>query len=292
MNFTDYQRQADETDQNRSRGGDGLVIPLMGLVGEVGTLHSEYKKKLRDGDAHRFFTDVVEEELGDILWYTANLASKLGLNLDEIARRNLDKTRSRWLVPDLSASAILDEAWPEGEQLPHRLVVDIVERLDGDRAVVTVTTTPDGVQIGNELTDNAHVDDGYRFHDVFHLAHMSILGWSPVMRRNLHVKRASDPVIDEVEDGGRAIVTEEGIAAYVFTYARQRQFFDAVHRIDFEILDTIKSLTASFEVSARSHAEWEHALLTGYRVWREVRRNGGGLVVADLTARTLDYVAR
>lgn len=291
MNFNEYQEQARATDQHPARGGDGIVIPLMGLVGEVGTLHSEYKKKLRDGDAHRFFVDVVEEELGDILWYTANLATKLGRNLDEIARRNLEKTRSRWVAPDLSQSAVLDATWPVHEQLPRRLVVDITERDDGDRTIVTLTTA-DGRQVGNELTDNAHIDDGYRFHDVFHLANMAVLGWSPVMRRNLDCKRHSDPRVDEVEDGGRAIVTEEGIASYVFDRARHRQFFDGVHRIDFEILDTIKSLTATFEVRDRSHAEWEYTLLSAYEVWREVRRNGGGLVVADMTARRLEYAAR
>ena len=48
-----------------------------------------------------------------------------------------------------------------------------------------------GEKIGDELTDNAYKDDGYRFHDVFHSAYVAILGWSPVIRKLLKRKRKS-----------------------------------------------------------------------------------------------------
>jgi len=35
-----------------------------------------YKKYLRAGGAYKIFTDRVSEELGDILWYLANIAAK------------------------------------------------------------------------------------------------------------------------------------------------------------------------------------------------------------------------
>ena len=41
---------------------------------------------------------------------------------------------------------------------------------------------PNGPLLGDPVTDNTHDDDGYRFHDVMHLANMAVLGWSPVMR--------------------------------------------------------------------------------------------------------------
>ena len=66
------------------------------LAGEAGELLNEYKKKLRDGDAHEHFTDRVAEELGDILWYLAATATKFGLDLDDIAERNIRKTQARW----------------------------------------------------------------------------------------------------------------------------------------------------------------------------------------------------
>ena len=60
----------------------------------------------------------------------------------------------------------------------------------------------DGVRTGNPLRDNNYVDDGYRFHDVFHLAHMAHLGWSPVHRALMGRRRLSDPRTAQIQDGG------------------------------------------------------------------------------------------
>ena len=65
-----------------------------------------------------------------------------------------------------------------------------------------------------------------RFHDVFHLANAAILHWSPVFRALIRQKRKSDPKIDEVEDGGRATVVEEGLTAWIFSYAKGLNFFE------------------------------------------------------------------
>jgi NTP pyrophosphatase (non-canonical NTP hydrolase) len=43
-------------------------------------------------------------ELGDVLWYTTQLASELGLELEEIARGNLEKLFSRQSRGVLSGS--------------------------------------------------------------------------------------------------------------------------------------------------------------------------------------------
>ena len=65
MNFDSYQKYALRTD--RVPAGDdaaSLTVPMLGLAGETGQLLSEYKKHLRDGDAHRLFKERVSEELG------------------------------------------------------------------------------------------------------------------------------------------------------------------------------------------------------------------------------------
>ena len=89
MDFDRYQKEAMRTDRVPALGGSddilSLVVPMLGLAGETGQLLSEYKKHLRDGDAHRLFMERVSEELGDLLWYIANVASKFDLPLDEIA---------------------------------------------------------------------------------------------------------------------------------------------------------------------------------------------------------------
>ncbi len=97
--------------------------------------------------------------------------------------------------------------------------------------------------MGDPLTDNSHVDNGYRFHDVFHLAYAAVLGWSPVTRKLMGRKRKSNANIDEAEDSGRAIVSEEGIALMAFAYATSHNYLDGVTRLDFPFLDVIKDIT-------------------------------------------------
>jgi hypothetical protein len=64
-------------------------------------------------------------------------------------------------------------------------------------------------QLGVGLTDNSRMDDGYRFHDAFYIGIMAALAWSPVMRSLLGVKRRSNPRIDAMDDGARAMKAEE-----------------------------------------------------------------------------------
>jgi len=60
----------------------------------------------------------------------------------------------------------------------------------------------DGRPVGDPLSDKACSDFGHRWHDVFHLAYSACLGWSPTFRTLICRRRVSDPVVNEVEDGG------------------------------------------------------------------------------------------
>ncbi|MFX5743284.1 pyrophosphatase, partial [Acinetobacter baumannii] len=80
--------------------------------------------------------------------------------------------------------------------------IDVYERTV--RGQVFVYQRSGGVFVGDRLTDNAAEPDDYRFHDVFHYAYIAVLGWSPVIRSLLRLKRKSVPKIDEVDDGARA----------------------------------------------------------------------------------------
>ena len=99
MDLNRYQEEARLTDRVPSTGAGtldiSLMVPLLGLAGEAGGLLSEYKKFLRDGAAHQLFKERVSEELGDILWYLANVATKFGLDLNSIAGENLRKIKDR-----------------------------------------------------------------------------------------------------------------------------------------------------------------------------------------------------
>ena len=300
MDFNTYQRLALETDQvpgsadTQTPGiadddvGRTLLVPMLGLAGEAGELVSEFKKHLRDGSAHRLFRKRVAEELGDLLWYVANVASKFEIPLEEIATANLEKVRARWRGLHEATMTVLDADSPPAERLPRRFILRIREERCGERVLMHADI--DGVALGDPLTDNAHAADGYRFHDVFHASYAAVLGWSPVMRSNLKRKRKSDPRVDEVEDGGRAAVIEEGISAMVFNYARNHNWLDGISTIDFDLLRTIRGMTSHLEVAVRTAGEWEAAILLGYEIFRQVLSHSGGRIAVDLDARTMEYL--
>jgi NTP pyrophosphatase (non-canonical NTP hydrolase) len=290
MTFDEYQKLAQETDQNSGKSERELIIPLLGLAGETGTLLTEYKKLMRDGPAHAHFNEMVSEDLGDILWYVTNVASKCGLSLSRIAERNIEKTRKRFLEPESAVDLFDDDCKPE-EQLPREFVYTLAYR-EVNGAPKVALLDRNGEKVGDALTDNAYEEDGYRFHDVFHFAYAAILGWSPITRGILKRKRKSDNAKDEVEDGGRAGVIEEGITASVFEYATRHNLFEGVTRVDWQLLLGIQRLTGNLEVRRRTAAEWEKAILIGFEVWRKVRQNNGGTVKGDLRKHSLEFVGK
>jgi NTP pyrophosphatase (non-canonical NTP hydrolase) len=285
MKFRTFQEAARQTDQRQGTDLADIAVHLLGMVGEAGSVATEYKKLLRDGPAHTAAKARIREELGDVLWYTSALATKLGLDLDDIARANLEKTRDRWLR---TTADPFDDQYPLAEQLPRTGTFEFVTSVS-DVGRPTVRVRHDGRWMGDPLTDNSHVNDGYRFHDVFHLAYAAVLGWSPVTRKLMGRKRKSDPEVDEAEDGGRAIVTEEGIALMAFAYAASHNYMDGVTRLDFPFLNVIKDVTAPYEVGVRTAADWEQAILTGFTAWRALRDNNGGTIILDSARRSLTF---
>ncbi|MBI4675133.1 MAG: nucleoside triphosphate pyrophosphohydrolase family protein [Chloroflexi bacterium] len=94
--FEEYQHASRRT-WRRVHTDHPLVYPTLGLVNEAGELAGKVKKIFRDkdgvvSDADR---DALKYELGDVLWYLAQIATELNLSLDEIAEANIDKLMSR-----------------------------------------------------------------------------------------------------------------------------------------------------------------------------------------------------
>lgn len=288
MKFTDYQRSIRETDQRPGENLEDMTVHLLGLAGEAGSVASAYKKYIRDGAADTVFKLRMREEIGDVLWYLAAITDHLGLNLDEVAVTNLEKTRGRWLLDEADA---YDTEFPETERLPRQGTYEFIPGVNGEGRP-TSTVMFDGEVLGAELTDNALTDDGYRFHDAFHLAYATVLGWSPVTRALMKRKRKSNPDIDESEDGGRAIVIEEGVAAFVFAYAARHEYLDGVNRVDQHFLDQIVLMTHGLEVGSRKQSDFERAIIQGFNVFRQLHANNGGFVDFDADARDLTYRPR
>ena len=96
MDLADYQQRSRATAIYPGAGMD-LTYPALGLCGEAGEVAEKVKKAIRDDggiltDARR---TALAGELGDVLWYLAQLATEARLDLDEIAEANLAKLRSR-----------------------------------------------------------------------------------------------------------------------------------------------------------------------------------------------------
>ena len=93
LTLNDYQSMARRT-AGAKRKSDKMEEALFGLSGEVGELCDHYKKYMYHG--HDIDYDHMAEETGDVLWYLAEIADALGMTLEDIARRNIDKLRKRY----------------------------------------------------------------------------------------------------------------------------------------------------------------------------------------------------
>jgi NTP pyrophosphatase (non-canonical NTP hydrolase) len=383
LQLDEYQDFTAISDRSGLPGVEGLGFVLLGLFGEVGSLLSALKKKKRDKDAYLAYEEAVLEEFGDVLWYLANAAGRVGLKLSDLAgrvvasrtdwsyhgqnvvhtfahlqntsnltassgsafehrlielaaragglldsyasgrivnnrdrlaadlvevfralvraaddadisldvaaRRNVAKSEGRW-PRERAWGAAFDEAFPADERLPRHMVFDFSERKTGTNTFVVLQLN--GVNVGDRLTDNRRLQDDYRFHDVFHLAHAAVLGWSPTLRGMLKRKRKSDPRVDQNEDGARAILIEEGISSWIFNHAARAMFYRSTTSLDFDLLKSVREFVQGYEVEARPMWQWEVAILEGFRVFRLLKEHRGGQVAVDLDAHTLTFEAK
>jgi NTP pyrophosphatase (non-canonical NTP hydrolase) len=291
MDIKEYQIQAKATDQF-SEEPEKVLHPLLNLTESVGVLHrfieqSHRDKSLPDEYAKKRLT----RKIGDILWYIANIASRSGIDLTDAAKDNLARTSERWGKANTLRGQHFDDTLPVYERLPRKFRVAFFEpipRQPERKIMVAVPSDHDEwIQVGDRIDDNTAGEDGYRFHDVLHLANAAHLGWSPVIRALLRRKRKSIPEADRIQDGARAVNLEEALTAFVFAHAKQINFFNGVKNVEFGLLKTIERLTLGLEVRHRSYEEWELSILEGYRIFRELREQQEGLVVVDLSAEPL-----
>jgi NTP pyrophosphatase (non-canonical NTP hydrolase) len=96
MDFDEYQKKAGETAIYPVIGAK-FVYPAMGLADEAGEVVGKIKKVMRDdsGVVTEEKKIEIKKELGDVLWYLAQLSTELGLKLSEVAIANVEKLSSR-----------------------------------------------------------------------------------------------------------------------------------------------------------------------------------------------------
>jgi NTP pyrophosphatase (non-canonical NTP hydrolase) len=383
LTFAEYENFARGTDTTPdfAPGTSSVSYLSLGLFGEVGSLLSELKKKIRDKESYSEFQRVQIEEFGDVLWYLTVVASKVGLplktlvrgalaqdvkeheyrasknpnsfadlqlpmakqydtkdvqtvllklgahvgallddakafiddpgskdlfksslqslfryllfaadvarvQLSEAALENVKKTVSRWPIHRTHTDRYDSDEIQE-EQFPEIIEMEFRQRIAGGRKFVYQSWR--GVNIGDRLTDNASEEDDFRFHDVFHLSYYAVLGWSPVLRALLRLKRKSNPAVDEVQDGARAILIEEGVATWIFNHSKELHFFEGLNSLDYSLLKAVQRLVVGFEVESVNLWEWQEAILQGFAVFRALREHQGGVVIADLNNHTIAF---
>lgn len=99
--LSNYQNECGKTAVYPGKGDlTGLQYVVLGLVGEAGEIAQKLKKQIRDraGVIDESFKENMMMEIGDCLWYIAQLCTELGLNLDAVANRNIEKLRARMLA--------------------------------------------------------------------------------------------------------------------------------------------------------------------------------------------------
>lgn len=102
MTLQEYQKRSADTVQTyNSKDQENYFLGYLGLAGEAGSVLTTLKKKLRDGSGFGNFNEKLKEELGDVLWYIAAIASHNNIKLEETAEFNLNKIEDRFNESEL-----------------------------------------------------------------------------------------------------------------------------------------------------------------------------------------------
>lgn len=187
----------------------------------------------------------------------------------------------------MNTKNFFDSDLTEIEQIPRQFTVTFKELGIGNRGEVRVLLNDR--QLGDIINDNAHTNDFYRYHDIFHYSFATLLGWSPCARAMMKRKRKSDNVLDEIEDGARAAITEEALSMIIFNEAKRKNFYLNIDKVSKTTLRIIKEMTENFEVNVRTSKEWEQAILKAYEIFRLLIANKGGVVKFDAYSKKVNF---
>ena len=105
MTFDDYQEKSRKT-AIYPNIGQNFIYPTLGLADEAGEVVGKIKKVMRDhggviNDTHK---EEIAKELGDVLWYVAQIATELNISLKTVAVGNIEKLYSRLERGELGGS--------------------------------------------------------------------------------------------------------------------------------------------------------------------------------------------
>lgn len=292
MDFNEYVKRAASTDFIDE--DKAIKIGLLGIVSEAGSLVSKAKKIFRDNGTSHELRECILEELGDLLWYIALVARRLEIDLSKVAEYNLYKVGQLW-SSTLPALPDYDNHGYEREKFPRKMIIRFEEDRSGVLPIIRMipqgelaqrVKKPQAIcQIGDDLDDNTLLNDGYRYHDIIHLGHATVLGWSPVLRALIDAKRRSINDYDRVQDGARAVAIEESLVAFVFNYLKPHGF--ATRKLSWGLYKHILRTVQGLEVENQPISAWRHAYTQAFEIFIRLRDQGGGTVKCDLDERRI-----
>lgn len=91
--FDEYQEDARRTQNPNLTVTDRRLHALHGLAGEVGEIHSLYQKAYQ---GHAILREDLLKEVGDLMWFIAELCDVENAFMSDVAEANIEKLRSRY----------------------------------------------------------------------------------------------------------------------------------------------------------------------------------------------------
>lgn len=94
MDFNEYQEKAGRTRNIRIGTHAEAINYALGMVCEAGEVGDIIKKW--GFHEHEFDKDELVKEIGDTMWYMANLCKVFDISMEEVAKKNITKLKKRY----------------------------------------------------------------------------------------------------------------------------------------------------------------------------------------------------
>lgn len=170
----------------------------------------------------------------------------------------------------------------EFEHFPKNTTIAFIDEGCGVGLYVDARSGPPRRIVGT-ATD-CRRDDGYRWYHAFSVAFATCLGWSPILRDAMGLKRRGRRELEKGEDGVRAQMIEEYVIALLICEAG---WIDGIAPLSDDLLLEIEAAVRGLEVATATRQEWSHAIESGRSLWQALRKSGRGFAVLDTIGRTL-----
>ena len=111
MTLNEYQKNALAVTTHDWDHHGSLEYATAGLAGEAGELMNVVKKIWRRNGNVGCFASAedrrkIEDELGDVLWYAQAIAYEIGVDLETVARGNIEKLIARKAEREIAAEQV------------------------------------------------------------------------------------------------------------------------------------------------------------------------------------------